>query len=227
MKQFAAGFLIAGIIALFWSSTLRSDVREMRKMKDSLIVENAKLDNTVKTKDACIQSLNACETLKDKTIASHVATINTQIIAIGKLERKLTASLTAYKQLKDRYSQKSMPKTYKKKRTRKIYKKPVNKLSLQQKRNIREKIYAIKRKIKVHQTAANNAKYAMITSNTMTSGKKEKHNKKTNNNFFGSQSSKKTETLSKSQKREKMKEIELQKVKELKKELEKLRAYSY
>ena len=121
MKQFIAGFLIAAVIALYWSSTLRSDVREMRKMKDSLIVKNNELDNTVKTQCSDNEALKACIVSKDKTIAAKCATINTQTVLIGKTQRQLIASQENNRRLRANYAKKY---TKKKSKSRKIYKKP-------------------------------------------------------------------------------------------------------
>ena len=213
MKGFIIGFIIAGIIALFWSSNLRSDVREMRKMKDSLIVENAKQENVIKTQAKCVETSKASIESLNATVATKCATVNANTASIKSLNKQLIASQTECKQIKARLQKKRSKRT-----TRKAYKKQSTGLSLQQKINIRKKIYAIKRQIKVHQNAARSAKYMMLSGKAMEGEKKKKHSKEKDADFFDTGSKGNSKRSHKAQRRENIKKYHLQKVKELEKE---------
>ena len=95
----------------------RSDDRVKGIEKSKIAIENAKLDNTIKTQAKTIKDSNSRIRAKDTTIALYASKTNKQTVIIKKLERALINSQESYAKLRARKSTKTR---YKKKTKRKV-----------------------------------------------------------------------------------------------------------
>lgn len=129
MKGFIAGSLLSLVLAvvgsMVYTSALRADCREISKIKDALIVENAKKDNSNKIKDSRIEALEACLQLEKSVNASHVAKIDTQSSIIRAKDKQLINAKEAIRKLQILLKEKNIVKSKAKIKVKSIKSKPV------------------------------------------------------------------------------------------------------
>lgn len=106
----------------------RADSRVKGIEKSKIAIENAKLDNTVKTQAKTIEDSKATDKAKDILMSAYIAKNNKQTVLIGKLTRQLVNSQAANTKLSAKLAIKKRvvnPKYTTRKRT--VQRKPVTK----------------------------------------------------------------------------------------------------